>query len=402
MRRLTLARPDGELVGGETGDGPVALLLHAGRERRGVWDPIAASLAGGGFRAIAWDQRGHGDTTAPEADTLPPYAEDLAAMVDALEGAMPLLVGASLGGLAELLALADPELQAKVAGLVLVDVVPDPDPEAVRAYLAATFGESSPRPMVDDVLARAAQLRSAASALGVPTLLVRGGARSPLPDADVERFRGLVGHARVRRIDGAGHLVAREAPDPLAEVLLAELARPEVRARRIAAVVALIEDDAPGHPTGTLAPHLARTAARLTAWGAPDWLIDAGQLHAAYGTEGFASDRMAVTPGAVRRSVGARAERLIDLYSRCDRRPTYATFLTSAPAVVDRTTFEPEPLDTTELRALAELTVANELDVLERDPDIAAEHGAALIALFSSWRPLLSDGAREAVARFAG
>jgi hypothetical protein len=210
-----------------------------------------------------------------------------------------------------------------------------------------------------------------------------------------------VGHARVRRIDGAGHLVARDAPDRLAEVLLAELARPDVRARRVASVVALIADDAPDHPTGTLAPHLARTAARLAAWGAPDWLIDAGRLHAAYGTEGFASDRMAVTRATVRACIGTRAERLIDLYSRCDRRRTYATFLTGAPAVVDRTTEEPEALDATELRALAELTVANELDVLERDPDVAARHGAALLALFSSWRPLLSDGAREALARFA-
>jgi pimeloyl-ACP methyl ester carboxylesterase len=401
MRRLTLMRPDGELVGSETGDGPVALLLHAGRERRGVWNPIAASLAAAGFRAVAWDQRGHGDSRAPEADTLPPYAEDLAAMIDALEGAMPVIAGASLGGLAALLALADPELQAKVAGLVLVDVVPDPDPEAVRVYLAATFGGNWRHPIVDDVLARAEQLRSAASALEVPTLLVRGGGRSPLPDADAERFRGLARHARARVVDGAGHLVARDAPDRLAEILLDELARCEVRARRTAAVVALIEHDAPDHPTGTLASHLARTAERLTAWGAPDWLVDAGHLHAAYGTEGFARAGAAVTPGAVRACAGSRAERLIDLYSRCDRRRTYATFLTDAPAVIDRATDAREPLDHAQLRGLAELTVANELDVLEHDPDTAAKHGAALISLFRSWRPLLSDGAHEAVARFA-
>jgi hypothetical protein len=156
--------------------------------------------------------------------------------------------------------------------------------------------------------------------------------------------------------------------------------------------------DAIPHPGGTLRDHLHRTADRLAAWGAPGWVVDAGRLHAAYGTDGFApalaspDDR-----GVVEGVVGARAERLVHLYDCCDRSESYPTFGTPAPVVVDRWTGRHHRPSADQLRWFVQLTVANELDVTAHNPAIRAEHGPSLAALFTRWRPLLSADACAAV-----
>ena len=133
MTDVALQRPDVTLIGTGTGtgEGPPALLLHAGGERRQTWEPVAAALAQAGYCSLAYDQRGHGDSDPANADSLPSFAADVAAMIDTLDAA-PVVVGCSLGGLAALLAL-DPQLEARVAGLILVDVVPDSPPQRTRA-----------------------------------------------------------------------------------------------------------------------------------------------------------------------------------------------------------------------------------------------------------------------------
>jgi pimeloyl-ACP methyl ester carboxylesterase len=230
VRKLTLTRPDGRLAGTEVGTGPPVILLHAGGERGSVWSSVEERLASHGYRSIAWDQRGHGESSAPDIDHLPPFAGDVAAMVASLD-ASPVLVGASLGGLAAMLALADRGVRDRVAGLVLVDVVPDPDPARVRAYLSATTGDLASHPIVEDILGRADALRSAARKLDLPTLLVRGG-RSTIVEDEVASFLELAPAARVRVIENAGHLVAQDAPLELADQIAVHLAAPDVVARR--------------------------------------------------------------------------------------------------------------------------------------------------------------------------
>jgi pimeloyl-ACP methyl ester carboxylesterase len=391
-----LRRPDGLLVGTDCGDGPVVILLHAGGERRQVWSGVASDLAERGYRSVAWDLRGHGDSTAVSADRLLAHADDVATIVRSLDSAAT-VVGASLGGFAALLALADSSLQAEVASLVLVDVVPDPDPTRVRAYLRDAAEELASRPLVDDILDRAQALRRATENLDLPTLLIRG-RHSPMTDAEVARFTRLLPPARVATIEQAGHLVAQEAPGQLAGQLIVDLRDPRVRRRRIDHLMQRIWQPQARHPTGDLADHLQRTAQTLEEWGAPDWICDAGRLHALYGTDGFAANFAHVHPALVRGAVGVRAERLINLFGRCDRNRSYPTFLGSSPAVIDRSTGEREPLRDCEVRAFAELTVANELDVISHDRALATRHGAALARLFASWHPLLSVQARRAVA----
>ncbi|MCA1655497.1 MAG: alpha/beta fold hydrolase [Pseudonocardiaceae bacterium] len=218
MSTVHLPRPDTTLVGTRIGSGPPILLLHAGGENRRVWSPVAARLAEAGFTALAYDQRGHGDSDSGDADTLPPFAGDVAAMIDALAEA-PIVVGASLGGLAALLALAKPELERRVAGLVLVDVVPDPPPARTRDFLRAAMGDRANAPIVSDILGRGPELNRIAARLAIPVLLVRG-ARSPVTDDDVARLTKNLRHLAVAAIPGAGHLVARDAPTALAQHIL--------------------------------------------------------------------------------------------------------------------------------------------------------------------------------------
>ena len=396
MSDTALRRPDGLLVGTDFGDGPVVILLHAGGERRQVWSSVARDLAERGYRSVAWDLRGHGDSTTVNANRLPAHADDVATMVRSFDSA-PTVVGASLGGFAALLALEDSSLQADVASLVLVDVIPDPEPSRVRAYLRDGDEELALRPLVGDILDRAQALRRAAGNLDLPTLLIRGG-RSPMRDDEVTRFTRRVPQAHVLTIQQAGHLVAHDAPRQLAEQIGAHLRDPLVRTRRIDHFLERIWQPQARHPTGDLADHLLRTGRTLEEWEAFDWICDAGRLHALYGTDGFAADFAHAPPALLRGAVGARAERLMSLFGRCDRDRSYPTFLGSSPSVIDRSTGEREPLRNCEVRALAELTVANELDVLSRDRALAAQHGHALSRLFTSWSPLLSLQACRAVA----
>ena len=130
MTEVAVFRDDVTLRGTATGTGPSVLLLHAGGEHRGVWTPVAAVLTQRGLRTVAFDLRGHGDSPGP-ATALREIAEDVTAMIRR-EPAPVVVAGASLGGLAAIVALADPSAARHVAGLVLVDVVPDPDPARTR------------------------------------------------------------------------------------------------------------------------------------------------------------------------------------------------------------------------------------------------------------------------------
>jgi hypothetical protein len=252
-------------------------------------------------------------------------------------------------------------------------------------------------PLVAEVLGRADALRAAALALRLPVHLVRAGKDSPVSAAATAELAAEIPSLHVHAIPGAGHLVARDAPGPLADVLAAAANADDVRRRRIEALLRAGGAERTDHPGGTLADHLARTAAVLADWGAEPWVVDAGRLHAAYGTDGFPHPLPGATRETVVAAVGARSERLIDLYCHCRRDDSYPTFLGTAPAVIDRRDGAPHGLDRAQLRALAELTVANELDVLAHAPGLQARHGPALAKLLASWRPLVGQRARAAI-----
>ncbi|WP_026341620.1 DUF6817 domain-containing protein [Actinomadura atramentaria] len=150
------------------------------------------------------------------------------------------------------------------------------------------------------------------------------------------------------------------------------------------------------HPGGTLAVHLDRVNALLADWGAGPALRLAGLCHAFYGTDGFPRtlgglDQRDVLAAAI----GHDAEAIVRFYAGVDRAFSYPRLLDGT--VRDRFTGEvlhpPHALRCD----FAELTAANEIDVLRHDADLRTRHGAALRELFTAWFPLLSPQAQAAV-----
>lgn len=83
---------------GEPGDEPVILLLHGLASNARIWELTAPHLASQGWRVIAPDLRGHGQTDKPEGSYgFDQYRADLAALLGALELRRPVLVGHSWG-----------------------------------------------------------------------------------------------------------------------------------------------------------------------------------------------------------------------------------------------------------------------------------------------------------------
>ena len=150
------------------------------------------------------------------------------------------------------------------------------------------------------------------------------------------------------------------------------------------------------HPGGTLAAHLGRIAAMLQSWDLERSVVDAGHLHAAYGTEGFGI-AIGNSVGQVELIdlVGEEAEELISLYCRCDRNASYSSWVSDKPYVVDRENGNIVSINDVQRKALINITVANETDVLAHDPDLMKQHGKSLAALFGGWRKYLSRPALE-------
>jgi pimeloyl-ACP methyl ester carboxylesterase len=105
----------------------MVLLLHGFLEHAHAWDFVAPQLADAGFRVLALDWRGHGDTQWIGAGGyyhFPDYAADLAGVVRAL-GGRTALVGHSMGaGGAVLYAGTRP---SAVTALVCIDALGPPD-----------------------------------------------------------------------------------------------------------------------------------------------------------------------------------------------------------------------------------------------------------------------------------
>lgn len=137
MRSSTMAGAGVRLavdVWGEATDAPVVFLHGAGQSRR-AWDEAARTVATAGWHAVTVDHRGHGDSEWPveAAYEFEDFADDLVAVVESFDRA-PVVVGASLGGLAALVAQGRSEVQL-YRGLVLVDVTPRMEVAGVRRIM---------------------------------------------------------------------------------------------------------------------------------------------------------------------------------------------------------------------------------------------------------------------------
>lgn len=237
-------------------DNPPAVLLHGGGQTRFSWGDTARGLANNGFYAISLDLRGHGESAwAPDGIySIDHYIGDLRRVCAGL-GRPAALIGASLGGLASLLAVGEGDGQIATA-LILVDVAPRIDPAGSEKILRfmrsapdgfasldeaaeaiATYLPHRSRPtdlsglrknlrqgedgrlrwhwdpqVLDGNIASMAdayqRLAGAARRVEVPALLVRGGNSEVVTDESVQDFLALIPTAEYRLIKDAHHMVA--------------------------------------------------------------------------------------------------------------------------------------------------------------------------------------------------
>ncbi len=217
------------LSGEESGQGPPIVLLHGLTATRRYVVMGAQSLQRSGHRVVAYDARGHGRSSpGPEAADYgyERLADDLEAVLDALEVPRAVLAGASMGAqTAARFALRHPD---RVAGLVLITPAFDPATPPSAAQLA-----------VWDALA--AGLRDG----GVDGFVAAYERERGVP----ERYRDTLLTVLRQRLSGHEH------PDAVADALevvprsrpfedLAELGRIEVPA----VVVASRDEADPEHP----------------------------------------------------------------------------------------------------------------------------------------------------------
>jgi non-heme chloroperoxidase len=106
------------------GSGQPVVLSHGWPLNADSWEAQQLHLAANGFRAIAHDRRGHGRSTQVwDGNDMDHYADDLAALIDALDLRDVILVGFSTGG-GEVTRYIGRHGTDRVAKLALVSAVP--------------------------------------------------------------------------------------------------------------------------------------------------------------------------------------------------------------------------------------------------------------------------------------
>ena len=121
----TITTKDGtEIYYKDWGKGPAVTFSHGWPLNADAWDGQMLFLVQNGFRAIAHDRRGHGRSSqASSGNDMNGYADDLAAVIEALDLHDATLVGHSTGG-GEVARYIGRHGTARVAKAVLIAAVP--------------------------------------------------------------------------------------------------------------------------------------------------------------------------------------------------------------------------------------------------------------------------------------
>lgn len=252
-------------------DDPGVLLLHGGGQTRHAWGGTAELLAKAGWYAVSLDLRGHGESAwSPDGHyDHTCFASDAVAVARSFERP-PVLVGASLGGISALMAIAQAG-EGIASSLVLVDIATRMErsgatrivdfmlskPEGFAsleevADAIAEYNPHRPRPSnlkgleknlrrsddgrwhwhwdpaflagpkrfsskeiseTEHKVSDTSMLDQAARSLTLPTLLVRGRMSDLLSEEGAKTFLEQVPHAKFADVSGAGHMVAGDRND---------------------------------------------------------------------------------------------------------------------------------------------------------------------------------------------
>lgn len=261
------------------GDGQPVILIHATGLVGAVWQPLAEALRQAGYRPIAYDQRGHGDSTKPPSGYgFATGAADLRAFRSAL--GLPTAVGIGLSGGATAIALAAAAEPAAFDRAVLIEPIVFPNHDiadvweghtrsmvnrtikrrtvwASRDEIDASYRSRPPFSAWRDDMLRAylewgtaeredgqielkcppaieAQYYQAAPeidpwpalrSLTLPVLIIRGEHSEPVGPNQGAAIRDAIPGAELLDVAGVGHFVPMEAPEIVERAVLDFLAR---------------------------------------------------------------------------------------------------------------------------------------------------------------------------------
>ncbi len=241
------------------GDGPAILFVHGYPFDRTIWQDQIEALEG--YRRIAPDLRGMGESDAPDLGYgMAIYADDLAALLDALGVEDVVLCGLSMGGYVIFEFLR--RWRDRVRALILVDTRAEADgAEARRARdgAAATARESGADAVADAMLPKVLSTTTLDSAPGIvermrrimaatpvagmvgalaamrdrhdntgllptlaglPTLVIVGEDDSLTPPDGARRMAAAIPGARLVVISGAAHVPPVEKPSETTAAIL--------------------------------------------------------------------------------------------------------------------------------------------------------------------------------------
>jgi pimeloyl-ACP methyl ester carboxylesterase len=268
---------DGLMLSGDLSgpvEGPFVLMTHGGGQTRHSWGGTAQVLSAQGYRVLSLDLRGHGDSDwSPDADYgFARHALDEETVVRRMAKGPAALVGASMGGLASL--MASKPLGDRVGALVLVDVATRIVPqgaERIGAFMRqhqggfanldeasdaiAAYRPERPRPKSNAGLSKNLRLRAdgrwywhwdpamlqrradvdqvirtdlldqAAAAIKAPVLLVHGVLSDIVDDEAIATLRASIPQVEVAHVSGAGHMVVGDNNAVFEEVIVRFLNR---------------------------------------------------------------------------------------------------------------------------------------------------------------------------------
>ena len=212
-------------VSGEDFD-PSVLLVHGLGRTRAAWGEVADGLVGAGRRVVALDLRGHGASEWPadgryEFDA---HVEDLRAVLAQL-GTRPVVVAAGLGGWIATAALAS-DAGLLAAGLVLVDLPSADAPVRIDPAYPCDARAIAAFPLAEI----AGRLTAAASAITLPSLVVRGGMDVPDPSDRAEAMASALPDCDRAEVADADLLVVTDRSEAFMGLLLDFLERKQPRA----------------------------------------------------------------------------------------------------------------------------------------------------------------------------
>ena len=117
-------KDDTEIYYKDWGEGPVVTFSHGWPLSSDAWDGQMLFLVHNGFRVVAHDRRGHGRSSqASSGNDMDVYADDFAAVIEALDLKDAILVGHSTGG-GEVTRYIGRHGTKRVAKAVLIAAVP--------------------------------------------------------------------------------------------------------------------------------------------------------------------------------------------------------------------------------------------------------------------------------------